>query len=694
MINVPTPATTDVRVERFIATIGFLLWTAVPAPLLAQSVTATNALVKIRPSAPPASDTAVVLKAARNEFEAAQLIVTGPVSGVSVSASRLLGPRGAQIPPQNIRLYRVAYVDVVTPSNIEGSTGLWPDGLIPDVDETANEKRNAFPFSVPTGENRVVWFEVHVPQNQRPGVYRGSLTVTGTGLGSGVNVPVALTVWDFDLPSTRSLASTFGMGWSSACVAHNGSYEACGSDAGVERTHLMYARFLLDHGITADVVYTGPTGCSGPDCNWTHFDATYGALFDGTDPALRLAGARPTSIRYIWGETPEKYAAWAQHFRSKGWFDRTYAYICDEPPAGCAWSDIITRANTVHGADVEFRTLTTTNIDDANANGVTSSINILSPVVNHVHDKPGSQFTGNQRPDYDGFLAGNDRNLLWWYQSCMSHGCSIVGGSYFSGWPNLMIDTSAVQNRAQGILSWLYGVTGILYYRIDERLPQAWDANGLYAFGGNGDGTLVYPGKPSIIGGSTHIPLASIRLKALRDGFEDYELMKLVTDLGDPVFATQVGQNLFQNLFSSAQPAGSVYATREALAERILVLRGQSPDLSVTAVSAPANAIRGRAMIVADRTTNIGAARATEPTRTRYYLSLDSTLDGSDMPLGGGRAVPDLAAGASAVGARSVRIPLGIAPGAYFLIAQADDTSVLAESRENNNSTARALTVQ
>jgi hypothetical protein len=275
----------------------------------------------------------------------------------------------------------------------------------------------------------------------------------------------------------------------------------------------------------------------------------------------------------------------------------------------------------------------------------------------------------------------------------MSHGCSIVGGSYFSGWPNLTIDTSAVQNRAQGILSWLYGVTGILYYRIDERLPQAWDANGLYAFGGNGDGTLVYPGKPFIIGGSTHIPLASIRLKALRDGFEDYELMKLVTDLGDPVFARQVGEALFQNLFSSNQPAESVYAAREALAERILVLRGHRPDLMVTALNAPASATRGRTILVGDRTTNVGGAPATESTTTQYYLSRDNILDAADIPLGSGRTVPDLDPGASAVGARPVRIPPSVPPGAYFITAQADNASVLAESQENNNSTARALTV-
>eukprot|EP01048_Picozoa_sp_COSAG05_P026081 COSAG05_NODE_6941_length_878_cov_0.870347_1_plen_89_part_00 len=34
--------------------------------------------------------------------------------------------------------------------------------------------------------------------------------------------------------------------------------------------------------------------------------------------------------------------------------------------------------------------------------------------------------------------------------------------------------------------------------------------------GGNGEGTLFYPGRPDVIGGTTHIPVASMRLKMIR----------------------------------------------------------------------------------------------------------------------------------------------------------------------------------
>src|SRR5439155_24718320 len=114
-------------------------------------------------------------------------------------------------------------------------------------------------------------------------------------------------------------------------------------------------------------------------------------------------------------------------------------------------------------------------------------------------------------------------------------GCTPVRRSDLSGWPSLLVDNSAAQNRAQGMQSWLYRVSSTLYFQTTLHLSSA--CSSVYDFGGNGDGTLLYPGKPSIIGGITDIPVASIRLKMIRDGFEDFEYMKLVSDLGDPAFA-------------------------------------------------------------------------------------------------------------------------------------------------------------
>jgi subtilase family serine protease len=56
-----------------------------------------------------------------------------------------------------------------------------------------------------------------------------------------------------------------------------------------------------------------------------------------------------------------------------------------------------------------------------------------------------------------------------------------------------------------------------------------------------------------------------------------------------------------------------------------------------------------------------------------------------DVVLTGTRAVPALPAGSVSTGTVSVTVPLAVAPGAYFLIACADDLDVVPESNEANN---------
>jgi hypothetical protein len=52
------------------------------------------------------------------------------------------------------------------------------------------------------------------------------------------------------------------------------------------------------------------------------------------------------------------------------------------------------------------------------------------------------------------------------------------------------------------------------------------------AFAGNGDGTLLYPGLPDRLGGTHPFPVESIRLKLVRDGIEDWELLALADRSG------------------------------------------------------------------------------------------------------------------------------------------------------------------
>lgn len=539
----------------------------------AAEVIVIDAAQKVRPTELVTGRSAAMLRAARNEFAPFQIVIPGGGSGrrsVTAAASALSGPTGT-ISAGQVRLYRVGYLNLTTPSNDEGGTGRWPDPLIPDVDEVAGEKRNAFPFDVPAGENRIVFVDLHVPMSALPGVYTGTVTVSSPGLSDVVSV--TLRVFDFEMPSTSSMPTSYGIQWIGACEAHYGSYDACGADAGIIRMNTMYARYMLDHRITGEVVYTGPSA-SGSGYDWANtFDPYYGPLLDGTAPGLLLEGARVTSLRYRWGWPPDvsRYAEWARHFRAKGWLSRTYDYNCDEPPATCAWSDIPERAALVREADPELRTLVTTNIDEARAHSVDDDIDLIVPVVNHMHDRPGSgTYEGDQRARYDDFLASGPRKELWWYQSCMSHGCNYVGGAESRGWPSYMIDATGVQNRAMQWLTFSYRISGELYYEALLMLPNAW--NSVFAFGGNGDGTLLYPGTPQAIGGTTHVPVSSYRLKMIREGMEDYEHLRRLVQLGDPSLALSVARGLFPTPYETRQPVAKFEEARAVVINRIIDL--------------------------------------------------------------------------------------------------------------------------
>jgi hypothetical protein len=545
-----------------------------PAARAAEVWTA-SATEKIRPAATARAAADARLSAARNEFEAFQVVVTGAAANVRAVASDLVGP--GKLPP--VRLFRAALIGCAQASALDTSAGQWPDALVPDVDEVYGERRNAFPFGVPAGESRAIWAEVFVPANATPGDYSGTVTVSWDG-GSR-QVPVTVTVWPFTLPATASLKSAFGFSWGALPQEHAVSGDAFSA------LRAAYGRVALDHRITLSHIDDGFGSLD-------HYATFYGAQIDGT-AATTLQGARLTAV-----ELMGSASSWSPFFEGKGWSDRLFQYTCDEPPITCQWSDIPARASAARAASPAIRTLVTTTLQEAQQHGVLGSIDILVPVINYLDDKEGS-FAGEQRRKYDAWLAADAKRELWTYQSCMSHGCggTVAFGDptaadvYFTGWPSYTIDTSAVRNRAMEWLSYRYGLTGELYYESVQGYGQnPWAQQA--GFGGNGDGTFFYPGQTSRIGGTKDIPVTSIRLKMIREGMEDYEYLKLLSDLGGEVEAQAIAKALFPRAFQTEVAPADLMAARARLASAIVARAGgatlPAPDAPGAGEAGPAAA--------------------------------------------------------------------------------------------------------
>ena len=124
-------------------------------------------------------------------------------------------------------------------------------------------------------------------------------------------------------------------------------------------------------------------------------------------------------------------------------------------------------------------------------------------------------------------LRARERRL-WWYQACMSHGCNIVGGSYFTGWPSYVVDAPAMSHRIFEWLTFRYRIGGELYYNTVEAYArgQRSVARSAAASAATATAPSSIPGAPRASAARRDIPVESVRLALIREGLEDYEYLQ------------------------------------------------------------------------------------------------------------------------------------------------------------------------
>lgn len=535
----------------------------------------TGSLAKVKPEALPGAVHWAEISAARNEFESFQVHVRAvdrPIQ-LDVTVSDLIGPSGRRIPADpNVEIFRESYSDVKQVSDLNGTPGKIPDALIPVRDSIFHEARNAFPVTVPVGQTRSAWIDVFVPAETASGYYQGAVTVRD-GQTTLARLPVLLKVWNFQLPSTATLKSAFGVGYAALAFAEYKDYAGAGkfpgangdAELGLALSHAEVAKFFLDHRVSLSAVAVQPTFTSG---DWSRFDKVYGPLLRGTSDT-KLKGARLTAFQY---PNNSRFDAadlrdYMAHFQKEGWLPALFNYVCDEPPAGCSWAQLTQKALSFRQVAPAQRNLVTTNIDFARREKVLDNLDILAVVLNEMFPKD----RGDQRSKYDSWLALPGKQL-WWYQSCNQHESCGNGysGPKSSTWPSYMIDASPVRNRIFQWLAYLEHIQGELYYATDIWGTDPWDH--LYAFGGNGDGALYYPGTVEKIGGRRPIPVASIRLKLIRDGMEDYEYLHALDVAGEGDFARKVSLGFIQNVITFNDNPEALMTAREQLGGRLHAL--------------------------------------------------------------------------------------------------------------------------
>src|SRR3989449_1507747 len=166
---------------------------------------------KVRPDARPpaaAKDPRIRLVAAGGECVGAQLVVQGPVSGLTAA------PRGKP----HLDLYRIATIVLEHPSGPEGATGEWPDALIPVRHTVYGEERNAFPVDVASGRAQAIFIEACVPLWAGP--TRLAASVRLSWRGGSADLPGEGRRPALRLAATPALATPLGVSRHSAAKGH------------------------------------------------------------------------------------------------------------------------------------------------------------------------------------------------------------------------------------------------------------------------------------------------------------------------------------------------------------------------------------------------------------------------------------------------------------------------------------------
>ena len=446
---------------------------AFAAPAEISAWFAPSAVKILRDAPPDATARQWDLASARNETEACQIVLRSDMpcpAVVSVSPFRLSGG-GARLQPE---LYQVAYVP-----NIVGKTP-YPDPLPP-----------LRPLRLEPGQAQPVWISVRVPSDALAGDYSAEVTVEANGRRQ--HYPLMLRVWDFALPQTPSCATAFGIDPDSIARQH---HVPVGSPAASKLFERYYA-MLLDHRISA---YTIP------------------ADLMSEDAAHYLEDPRLTSFVIPYPAGDDDLKKLVARLVDRGWFARGVFYPIDEPVTKDAYATLKTIGQRLHKLAPGYRWVVPfyrgPDFDKTRSafDLMADRVNVWCPNLNYLDQDPAT------RP----FLAGRQRlgETVWWYVCCGP-------GSPYN---NFFVSMSAMAHR---LLFWQQrreGVDGLLYWSTTYWNPAStadpWksmmtvkDINPDL----RGDGSLFYPGTPLGVDG----PISSLRLEVIRDGLEDFDLLKL-----------------------------------------------------------------------------------------------------------------------------------------------------------------------
>lgn len=427
------------------------------------------------------------LAAARREYEGFQVVLVGRrhagATPVSFSVSDLVRSDGAaRLPSTAVSVGRIERVTTEPPDIPVAFVGPIPDVIVED----------GAPTVVPPADFAVLYCRI-TTGDALPGIYTGTLTLSGDGQHETIRM--ALTVYDFALPTRPSLRTAF-------CFFESYYQQWYGwTELDDVRREQVY-EFLLDYRLSPCNIYS--RGAPFPELRFlekyrdriTFF--TVGKVRGDTSGNARADAAELLPL--------------LRRLREAGLDAFMYYYGVDELSLHLEHLPAATRsADALREVWPDLKMMQTS----PPIPQLQPLHDVWVPVFHHFSPPERSQEIEAMRQRGD---------EIWWYAADAPH----------HPYPNFFLDYPVFDCRVIGMLSYVHNVTGVLYWCINREWQTNMDSRGQWpgapwkahiysAITGkrkfkNGMGNLVYPGKDGRL-------LPSLRLENLRDGLEDHDYL-------------------------------------------------------------------------------------------------------------------------------------------------------------------------
>ena len=514
-------------------------------------------------------DAKIEITSFKGEHEAKQLIIS-PQNDVKVfdaDVTDLQGPNGATISKEKVTIYAEKYMNMtqIYDTVSQAPIGRCPDGLVP-IKNSLEYNDN----KISGGKNQGLYIDVNVPFEAVPGTYTGILTVDIDGVKT--EVPMSVNVLDVAVNQEAHSRSVFLDHWQ----FWNGEMDS---------TEAMYDKY---HNALADY-YLSPSYAI-IESELSHTDAGIARYVNKTYDLVQNPKLNTINVPYgtaaFNGETSFDEVVMKRYIRA--YFEKSvetnfniikklvcYFGFIDEPYEFGLMNRVKVVCERYKICMAEIATeLATKNTDSPIHDELIQSIRDLPLCITTQYQEiaegyidyycPKANFydTPEMRANYD------FQREKWWYTCVEPH----------MPYPTYHMEDTLSSARS---ISWMmanYDIVGNLFWSVNvyaqlknsgyQAIENYYTGNAARYSGCNGDGYLFYPGKQYGYDG----PLPSLRIQAIRDGNEEYEVFY---NLKNKIQSLDLDNKAFINMLTSSLYDGVKVIANSELMEKAKLTLGQ-----------------------------------------------------------------------------------------------------------------------